>query len=175
MLLDRSETARSRSALSGWGEIEGFLLDVRANAGGYDPNILTTFLRGRWSAGDYYVRSRDGRRLTPPEYQPLPVALLVNSGTASAGEALALKFRRHAIGPIVGETTAGMASGGAGARNLSDGSMLWITASAIEDADGRSYEGEGVPPDVAVADRGDAVIDAAIKALQSRETGDGRR
>jgi C-terminal processing protease CtpA/Prc len=103
--------------------------------------------------------------MTPPEYQPLPVALLVNAGTASAGEALALKFRRHAIGPIVGETTAGMASGGADARKLSDGSMLWLTARAIEDLDGRSYEGEGVAPDVSVADRGDAVIEAAIKAL----------
>jgi len=163
MLLDRKEVSGSRVA--GWDGIEGFLLDVRANAGGYDPDILTTFLRGRWSCCDYSILTREGRRMTPPEYQPLPVALLVNAGTASAGEALALKFRRHAIGPIVGETTAGMASGGADARKLSDGSMLWLTARAIEDLDGHSYEGEGVAPDVAVADRGDAVIEAAIKAL----------
>lgn len=172
MLLDRSETARARPELSGWGEIEGFILDVRANAGGYDPDILATFLRGRWTSGDYYVRTREGRRLTPPEYQPLPVVLLVNSGTASAGEALALKFRRHAIGLIVGETTAGIASGGADARKLSDGSMLWLTSRAIEDVDGRSYEGQGIAPDIAVPDRPpvapgeeDTVIEAAIKAV----------
>lgn len=74
------------------------------------------------------------------------MVLLVNSGTASTGEALALKFRRHAIGPIVGETTACMASGGADARKLSDGSMLWLTSRAIEDVDGRSYEGQGIAP-----------------------------
>jgi tricorn protease len=165
MLLDRNETARTRPRLAGWEGIEGFLLDARGNAGGYDPNILPTFLRGLWSCCDYTIRTREGGRLSPPEYKPLPVALLVNSGTASAGEGLALKFRRHAIGPIVGEPTAGMASGGADARKLSDGSMLWMTTRAIEDLDGRSYEGEGVTPDVAAADRGDAIIDAAIKAL----------
>jgi C-terminal processing protease CtpA/Prc len=172
MLLDREETGRVRPELSGWGGIEGFLLDARGNSGGYDPNVLTTFLRGMWSAGDYYLISREGRRLAPPVYRPLPVVLLVNSGTVSSGESLALKFRAHAIGRIVGETTAGMASGGAAAQKLSDGSMLWYSARAIEGLDGRSYEGRGVAPDVAVSDRPparpgeeDAIVEAGLKAL----------
>ena len=175
LLLDRSLTARARGGLDGWGEIEGFLLDARGNSGGYDPNILSTFLQGQWSAGDYYTITREGRRLTPPVYARLPVALLVNSGTASAGEALALKFRAHRIGAIVGETTAGMASGGAAAERLSDGSSLWYTARAIEGLDGKSYEGSGVEPDVAVADRPaaregdeDAIVEAGWKALSGR-------
>ncbi len=182
LLLDRSETARVKPELSGWGDIEGFLLDLRANSGGYDPNILTSFLRGCWSAGDYSVRSREGKRLAPPEYKPLPIALLVNSGTASAGEALALKFREHRLGLIVGEATAGMLSGGAAARTLSDGSTLWLSARAIEDREGRSYEGRGVPPDVSVADRPGAgpgleetIVEAGLRALMSRKTEDGRR
>ena len=172
MLLDREETARTHPALAGWGEIEGFLLDARGNSGGYDPNILATFLRGRWSAGDYYVRSRGAKRLVPPVSRPISVALLLNSATASAGEALALKFRAHAIGPVVGEITAGMASGGAAAFSLSDGSTLWITRRAIEDAEGRSYEGRGVSPDILVADRPaaapgeeEAIVEAGLKAL----------
>jgi len=175
MLLDRSETGRARRELVGWGDIEGFLLDARGNSGGYDPNILSTFLQGMWSTGDYYAISRDGKRLVPPVYDRLPVALLVNSGTASAGESLALKFRAHKIGPIVGETTAGMASGGAAAARLSDGSTLWYSARAIEGLDGKSYEGQGVAPDIAVADRPgaaegqeDAIVEAAMKALGSR-------
>jgi len=175
LLLDRSLTARARGGLDGWGEIEGFLLDARGNSGGYDPNILSTFLQGQWSAGDYYTITREGRRLTPPVYSRLPVALLVNSGTASAGEALALKFRAHRIGAIVGETTAGMASGGAAAERLSDGSTLWYTARAIEGLDGKSYEGSGVEPDIAIADRPaardgdeDAIVEAGWKALSGR-------
>lgn len=165
MLLDRDEVARVRPSLAGWGELSGFVLDVRGNSGGYDPNILPTFLRGQWSTGDYYLVSRDGKRLTPPAYKELPVALLVNSGTASAGEALALKFRAHKIGPIVGEETAGMASGGAGAHALPDGSLLWFTARTVEGLDGRHYEGEGVVPDVAATGSEDAIIDRAIRAL----------
>jgi C-terminal processing protease CtpA/Prc len=172
LLLDRAEPPKARPALAGWESIDGLLLDVRGNSGGYDPNILTTFLRGRWSAGDYWLRTRDGRRLVPPEYRPIPVALLVNSGTASAGEALALKFRTHRIGPVVGETTAGMASGGSHAHPLSDGSTLWLSAAKLEDADGRSYEGEGVRPDVEVADRPgapggeDAIVEGGLRALR---------
>ena len=175
LLLDREESSRAKPDLADWASIEGVLLDVRANSGGYDPNILTTFLRGQWSAGDYEVVTREGRHLWPPEYRPLPVALLVNSGTASAGEALALKFRAHAIGPIVGETTAGMLSGGAAADRLSDGSTLFISRRAIRDRDGKSYEGRGVDPDVAVPDRPpaaagqeDAIVEAGIRALAEK-------
>jgi carboxyl-terminal processing protease len=171
LLLDRDEAARARPELKDWAAIEGLLLDVRANSGGYDPNILTTFLRGQWSARDYEVISRGSRRVVPPEYRRLPVVLLVNSGTASAGEALALSFRTHAIGPIVGEETAGMLSGGAAFEKLSDGSTLWLSRRAIRDLQGRSYEGKGVAPDVAVADRPggpgeeDAIVAAGLQAL----------
>ena len=153
MLSDPKGAEGSRPNLGGLSQIDGFLLDVRGNSGGYDPNILPTFLRGQWNSADYYVISRDAKRLQPPAYKPLPVALLVNSGTASNAEALALKFRAHKIGPIVGERTAGMASGGAPRSRLSDGSMLWFSERAIESLDGKSYEGQGVDPDITVADR----------------------
>ena len=172
LLLDREESARAKPELKDWGSIEGVLLDVRGNSGGYDPNILTTFLQGRWSARDYEVLSRGTTRVVPPEYRRLPVVLLVNSGTASAGEALALSFRTHGIGPIIGEETAGMLSGGAATEKLSDGSTLWISRRAIRDLEGRSYEGRGVPPDVLVPDRPpagsgqeDAIVEAGARAL----------
>lgn len=175
LLLDREEIERVRPELSGWSGIQGFLLDARGNSGGYDPNILPTFLRGRWSAGDYWTRTRRGRRHVPPAWKPIPVALLVNSGTASAGEGLALKFRAHRIGPIVGEETAGMVSGGGAAYGLPDGSSLWITQRAIEDENGKPWEGRGVPPDVAVADRPaaapgreEAIVEAALDAIARR-------
>jgi carboxyl-terminal processing protease len=176
LLLDREEASRAKPELADWGGIEGVLLDVRGNSGGYDPNILTTFLRGQWSAGDYEVLTREGKKVVPPAYRKLPVALLVNSGTASAGEALALKFRAHAIGPIVGEETAGMLSGGAAAEKLSDGSTLFISRRAIRDREGRSYEGRGVPPDIPVPDRPparpgeeDTVVEAGIRALTRKQ------
>jgi C-terminal processing protease CtpA/Prc len=119
--------------------------------------------------------SREGKRLVPPLYKPLPVVLLVNSGTASAGESLALKFRAHGIGSLVGEVTAGMASGGASSTSLSDGSTLWLSRHAIESLDGKSFEGRGVEPDVAVPDRPpagvgqeDTIVEAGLKALRGQ-------
>ena len=182
LLLDREEIARVRTELAGWGEIEGLLLDIRGNSGGYDPNILPTFLRGQWSAGDYYSISRTGKRLVPPTYKPLPVVLLVNSGTASAGESLALKFRAHGIGLIVGETTSGMASGGASPVRLSDGSNLWLSHRAIESLDGKSYEGRGLEPDWVVADRPadsregeDQIVEAGLKLLSGKNPKETKR
>ena len=175
LMLDREDTSRVKPELSGWKNIEGLLVDVRGNSGGYDPGILATLLRGRWTTGSYVLSTREGKRVVPPEYQPLPAALLVNSGTASAGESLALQFRRHRIGPIVGETTAGMASGGAFPAALSDRSTLWISRRAVEDFEGRSFEGQGVSPDVSAADRPparegeeDAIVEAGIRALAGR-------
>ena len=171
LLLDRTEAARARPELAGWDAIEGLLLDVRGSSGGYDPNILATFLSGGWSAGDYVEVGRDGRRVVPPVYRKLPVVLLVNSGTASQGELLALRFRAHAIGPVVGEETAGMGSGGASSTALSDGSTLWLSRRAMEDKEGHSYEGRGFTPDLVVADRPgaegreDAIVEAGLKAL----------
>lgn len=85
---------------------------------------------------------------------------------------MALKFRQHGIGPIVGEPTAGMASGGAAAYPLPDGSILWLSRHMIEDSQGKSYEGNGVPPDIAVADRPatapgeeEAIVEAGIRAV----------
>lgn len=175
LLLDRAEASRAKPELNGWEGIEGLLLDVRGNSGGYDPNILVTFLRGQWSSGDYVAISREGRRLVPPPYARLPVVLLVNSGTVSQGELLAVRFRTHSIGTVVGEETAGMGSGGAVSTRLSDGSTLWLSRRAIEDVNGRSCEGRGFVPDIAVPDRPgaagreDAIVEAGLKALAARD------
>jgi C-terminal processing protease CtpA/Prc len=72
LLLDRDDAAKARPELAGWDSIQGLLVDVRGNSGGYDPNILTTFLRGQWSARDYEVVTREGKRIVPPEYRRCP-------------------------------------------------------------------------------------------------------
>jgi C-terminal processing protease CtpA/Prc len=75
-----------------------------------------------------------------------------------------------------------MASGGAGATLLSDGSMLWLTRGAIESLDGKSYEGKGIEPDLAVADRPaardgeeEAIVEAGLRVLAGRSAEAGRR
>ena len=103
LLLDRDEASRAKPELAGWDAIEGLLLDVRGNSGGYDPNILTTFLRGQWSAGDYFVVTREGRRLSPPEYQAAAGRAARQLGHGERGRGARAEVPRHGIGPIVGE------------------------------------------------------------------------
>jgi carboxyl-terminal processing protease len=177
LLFDREEIARRRPELAGWTAIDGVLLDLRGNTGGYDPGILTSFFSGGWTAGEGVEIERGARRTLPSRYTPLPTALLVNAGTASSAEIFAAKFRAAGLGILVGETTAGMGSGGASIATLSDGSQLWITRRAYEDGAGRSYEGRGVAPDVAVADlpspgtgRQEPVVEAAMRELSRRRS-----
>ena len=54
LLLDRDGGGAGAARSSrGWTRSRVFSWTCAGNSGGYDPNILTTFLRGRWSARDY--------------------------------------------------------------------------------------------------------------------------
>jgi C-terminal processing protease CtpA/Prc len=75
-----------------------------------------------------------------------------------------------------------MATGGAFSTRLPDGSWLWLSNSRIEDEAGRSYEGDGIVPDISVADRPaaasgeeEAIVEAGLKALPGRKTENGKR
>jgi hypothetical protein len=73
-----------------------------------------------------------------------------------------------------------MASGGASAERLSDGSTLWFSERAIESLDGKTFEGAASSrtsrrrPSAAAEGEEDAVIEAAIRALQRRRARGGR-
>ena len=116
LLLDRDESARAKPELAGWAIDRGLASRRARNSGGYDPNILTTFLRGQWSAGDYYVVTRDGRRLCLRSMRPLPVALLVNSGHGERGRGARAEVPRARDRPDRGGDDGGDALGRRGGR-----------------------------------------------------------
>jgi len=93
---------------------------------------------------------RDGKeRLWPASWRK-PVVLVTNKNTRSGKELVAFAFRKHAIGPIVGERTAGAFLMGRPIP-LSDGSLLYLAVERVE-IDGVALEGSGVAPTVEVAD-----------------------
>lgn len=162
---------------------EGIIIDIRNNTGGED--------RGGQAMASYFT---DQERLymtnsikngpgpddftapmewyIQPKGQTLdqPLALLTNRSTVSAGETLALAFRALPQLTSMGDTTTGAFSN-AVYRELPNG---WLYSLSIGDwraADGTSYEGVGLPPDIVVPnaelEQGfDRVIEAAIEALQ---------
>ena len=135
----------------------GLILDVRNNPGGLlstTVNIASLFLDGGlvvyeldgagerkdWSAEDGGVAT------------DLPLILLVNQFTASAGEVLAGALQDRERATVVGVTTFGKGSVNLLAP-LSDGGGLYYSSGRWYTPDGRLIEGSGLQPDDEV-DRG---------------------
>jgi carboxyl-terminal processing protease len=79
----------------------------------------------------------------------LPLAVLINGGTASAAEILAGALKDSKRAPLIGEPTYGKGSVQV-IRRLSDGSALHITAATWYTPKHTPLEGKGLEPDIAV-------------------------
>lgn len=144
---------------------DGLVLDLRGGWGGANPGYLDIFnpvvpeLRSRDRDGEARVYSAAWRK---------PAVMLVDGGTRSGKEVLAYAFKKHKIGRIVGERTAGAVLAGT-PRPLADGSVLYIAVADVG-VDGERIEGRGVEPDVAVARElpysagRDPQVEAAVRA-----------
>jgi carboxyl-terminal processing protease len=101
-----------------------------------------------------YEKYRDG---TEKEFKAgsrrgitdLPVAVLINSGTASAAEILAGALQDYKRAPLIGEPTYGKGSVQT-VRQLSDGSSLHITTATWYTPKHNQIEGTGLQPDIAI-------------------------
>ncbi|MCB9780847.1 MAG: PDZ domain-containing protein [Alphaproteobacteria bacterium] len=77
------------------------------------------------------------------------LAVLVNHGTAGLAEALAIGLREHAQASLVGTRTAGL-SRLASLHDLGGDVVLKLADQGIRGADGTSWEGVGLAPDLIV-------------------------
>jgi len=84
-----------------------------------------------------------------------PLAVLVDSGTASAAEIVAAAVQDRGRGKLIGERTFGKGSVQA-VLTLADGSSVHVTTAHWLSPDGHPIDGLGVEPDIAVASREDA-------------------
>jgi carboxyl-terminal processing protease len=170
------------SALQGLQEagISGLVLDLRGNSGGLiEPAVDTAsqFLRDglvlvemRRDAEERTFPVRDGGVATE-----VPLAVLVDGGTASAAEIVAGALQDRDRAPLIGEPTFGK-----GAvqliYDLSDGSSLHVTAAMWVTPDRHQIEGQGLVPDVNVP-RGDGPqdeqLDRAVVYLEQHAGHDG--
>ena len=156
-------------------EATSLVLDLRDNYGGLiDPAVATAsqFLRDGivlyelgHDAQERALQVRSGGISTD-----VPLAVLVNGGTASAAEIVAGALQDHGRAPLIGEPTFGK-----GAvqliYDLSDGSSLHVTSAIWLTPNQHQIQGQGLRPDVHVL-RGDGPqdeqLDRAVTYLQSR-------
>ena len=158
---------------------KSLIVDVRVNTGGED--------RGGQAIASYFT---DQRRLymtssikngpgkddftTPEEWyiEPKPIIfdgplyLLTNRSTISAGETLTLAMRSLPQLTTLGDTTSG-AFANAITRELPNGWLYSMSIGEWKAADGTSFEGQGIPPNIVVQNQEDVLLGGTDQALEA--------
>lgn len=145
--------------------IDGLILDLRGNGGGYlQAAIQVASLFVDRGEPIVRVRERDNRTQTSSSYgndvPNWPMAVLVDGGTASAGEILAGAIRDHRMGLLIGRTTFGKGVVQSG-FNTSGGGMLFLTTAQYFTPDGHKVHDVGLTPNE------EFVVDDWFESLQA--------
>ena len=139
--------------------VDGLIVDVRANEGGWDDVSLA--IAGRFATTKTPVWDKRHREdgtfgsWTEISVEPIaphwdvPVVVLTSGGTFSAAETFVLAMRELDGVTVLGEPTSGHLSDIYG-NPLSRGWRLSLSAEQYRAADGEFYEAVGVPPDVSI-------------------------
>ncbi|HEY6608865.1 MAG TPA: S41 family peptidase [Candidatus Limnocylindria bacterium] len=160
------------------------VFDLRDNPGGYieaAQQIASQFIDDgliftQESAGDdvrEYRSTGDGVATD----SGLPVALLVNGGSASASEIVAAALSEHERATLIGEPTYGKNTVQVWSRLVNDGGVR-ITISRWFTPDHNSVAPDGVQPDITAArtaetpPEDDPVLDAALAFLADEPSSD---
>jgi len=154
---DSNVTLELDKALSSFdlNKLDGIILDMRNNPGGLlsaaisvssrfvDKGVIVS-TKSRISGDQNYYSS--GNRI--PD---LPIAILINGGTASAAEITAGAIRDHNMGILIGEQSFGK---GVIQQlfNYNDGSALKLTIGEYKTPNGDTVQGVGLTPDIEVGE-----------------------
>jgi carboxyl-terminal processing protease len=150
------------------------VLDLRSNPGGYLSSAVEVtgqFLRDGvvlYQHGEADGEPKEIRTSGTAQVPDLPLAVLVDRGSASAAEVVAAALRDNQRAILVGEKTFGKGTVQE-LHNLSDNSQLRITIAQWLTPGGLPIQGEGLVPDIVVQspDDRDAALDAAVQYLST--------
>lgn len=179
--LDRAARRLRREA---GGRLRGLVLDLRNNPGGVlDAAIEVADLfiaEGLIVRGSGRIRQARFEQAARPgdALEQVPLAVLVNGGSASASEIVAGAIQDHGRGKLVGEPTYGKGSVQT-VMPIGEGSAIKLTTSHYITPSGRSINGVGLEPDrlvrnadshvrtasVSAAAEGDAQLSAALELI----------
>ena len=148
----------------------GVILDLRHNPGGLldaAVNVTSQFLKDGLVV---YSVDNTGKKVNYPVKRggvapDVPLAILVDKGSASGAEVVAGALQDAERGPLIGDETIGKGSVNQLER-LSDGSALYVTVARWYTPKGRLIEGKGLSPDIDIILSPDDVKDQNDKQLQ---------
>ncbi len=133
-------------------QLKGVILDMRGNGGGdagEQRRIISMFVHNQIISTTV---DRQGQRSDMRTDESIPLyhvrlVALVDRGCASACEATAMDIQDLHLGLLVGERTAGIASGPSSDFFLDDGSVVTVPVAFMQGPAGEVISGIGVPPD----------------------------
>lgn len=134
--------------------IKGLILDLRDNPGGLLDQCqeITDLLIGEGTI--VYTKDKQGKTKylkSDKNKIDVPLAVLVNKGSASASEILSGAVRDNKEGVLIGTTTFGKGLVQS-VRSLNDGSGFKLTVSQYFTPNGEYIHGKGITPDIVVED-----------------------
>ena len=148
----------------------GLIVDVRNNPGGLLDQAIRVTSQFLKDGNVLQQEDAQGER-KPYPVKPgglateIPMAVLINQGSASSAEIFAGAIQDHGRGPLIGETTFGTGTV-LQPFVLEDGSGLMLGTSQWLTANGRLIRKQGIEPDVAVE------LPVGTEFLQPREAKD---
>jgi carboxyl-terminal processing protease len=144
--------------------MKALILDLRNNPGGLldvavnvadkflEKGKLIVYTKGKKGMQDLKFVSRGRQPLVD-----LPMAVLINEGSASGSEIVAAALQDHKRAIVVGEKSFGKGSVQT-IIPLNDGSALRLTTSKYFTPSGKQIHGKGVMPDIVVANGKIAIL-----------------
>lgn len=179
------------------GKLRGMILDLRGSPGGTVPSVvdITSIFfqshvavmstKGRLPDSNLTVYADEmkanplgGKRVAwPAELAGLPLAVLIDSNTASGSEILAGAIKDHKRGTIIGQKSMGIGTLQT-IRHLDGKSAAKLTTALHFRPSGLAIQGIGIEPDIAVATNsvGDEPwISAALQNLPKNSLKNGAR
>ncbi len=132
--------------------VKGLILDLRNNPGGLLNQAVDLASLFVDEGPVLKVQSRNGSEVYNSKgnrYPNLPLAVLVNRGTASASEIVAGAIRDHQMGVLFGKRTFGKGVIQT-SFTLSDGSAILLTTAEYFTPQGRRVHETGLTPDVII-------------------------
>ena len=158
-------------------KIEGLIIDVRDNSGGYlttVTDIANIFLKKNKII--YQLQDEEGITLKKDDtkdYRTYPIVVLINKSSASASEILASAILESYGGDVVGVNSYGKGSVQK-TKQLSDGSMIKYTVQKWLTPNGEWLNGIGVTPtkyvELDTNSEEDNQLQAALELIETKIT-----
>lgn len=128
------------------------IIDLRNNPGGYAHTVLAMCDMLLPEGVIAYLEDNEGERQyfnSDKEEIGIPMAILINGGTASASELLAGSVQAYSLATVVGEKSFGKAVGQSPYRLTTD-TAIYLTNARYFTPKGNCIDGVGIMPDIEV-------------------------